>query len=202
MRHLPRHPLPPGPLFALFPLLLCASLLVFVLLAAGGCGGKPPENPDVKKFVEQTRRDFSRLDTRLAPLLGQTSPRRKVERALERFFSDAGALEGRSNLGIAVLDRDFNYIAGRKISENRSGPEQIQTRLTDFSYLEDLFESARSGIALRPLYFQDREILTACSTLGEDDPPGGYACLFYDAAAFARMWGFGKEAFVEIDFSR
>jgi hypothetical protein len=202
MRHLPRHSLPPQPSSALLPFLLLAGLLVVVLLAGEGCGDKPLENPNVKKFVEQTRRDFHRLDTRLAPLLGQALPRRKVDRALERFFNDPGALEGRKNLGIAVLDRNVTYLAGRKISENRSGPEPIQTRLTDFSYLGDLFESARSGITHRPLYFQDREIFTACSTIGGDDPPEGYACLFYDAAAFTRMWGFGKETFTQIDFSR
>jgi hypothetical protein len=156
----------------------------------------------VSRFVEQTRQDFHTLEKRLAPVLNRGGEGREVDEVVTGFFSDAGSMAGRENLGIAVLDGRMNYIAGRVLSEDRSGPEPIKTGLNDFSYLGDIFETARTEIAHRTLYFKGRQILTACSTIEAGGAPAAYICLFYDAGPFSRQFGFGKETFARIDFSR
>ena len=182
--------------------LFIGCLLFYLFFALAGCTRQPDRTPAVKRFVEQTRQDFQILEKRLAPVLDRNVRDRRVDEVVAGFFGDAGALAGRNNLGIAVLDAQMNYIAGRVLSEDRSGPEPIQTGLKDFSYLGDIFETARSGIAQQALYFKGRPILTACSAIGAGGDPAAYVCLFYDAQSLSRQFGIDKQTFVEIDFSR
>jgi hypothetical protein len=163
---------------------------------------EPPRSPAVNRFVKQTRQDFQTLEKRLAPVLDPDVRPRKVDEVVAGFLRNAATLAGRDNLGIAVLDGRMNYIAGRVLSEDRSGPEPIRTGLNDFSYLGDIFETARTKIAHRTLYFKGRQILTACSAIEAGGAPAAYICLFYDAESFSRQFDFGKKTFARIDFSR
>ncbi len=177
-----------------------ASILLAMLIAMAGCGQKQTGNPRVEKFVHQTRTDFVRLKRLLAPALARADRRRAVDEAVAEFLADAKARAGRTEIGIAVLDGAMNYIAGREWSRGETAAEPVSTSLSDFSYLEDLFRAARTGIAARALYFRGREILTVCSAVGSAENPRAFVCIFYDAEKFARKWEFGKKTFVKIDF--
>ena len=182
--------------------LLIGGYVFFLIFAFAGCPQKPEHDLEVKKFVELTRRDLQTLKNRLVPLLGQTDRSRKVDEAVRGFLNSADAMAGRSNLGIAVLDENMNYIAGRSISAEQPDTAPIQTSLRDFSYLNDLFHAAGDGIAHRPLYYQGREIFTVCSAIRSGEEASAYVCLFYDAEKFRRVFGFGKKVFAGVDFSR
>jgi hypothetical protein len=181
--------------------LFIAGIVFSVFIALAACTQKPEPTLEVKQFVELTRRDFQTLEKRLSPLLVQTDPGQKVDEAVKKFLSDPETMAGRPNLGIAVLDGDMNYIAGRSVSAKQPDAAPIRTSLSDFSYLKDLFKAAGKGIAQQPLYYQNREIFTVCSAIRAGEKADAFVCLFYDAKSFRRMFGFGEQVLAGIDFS-
>lgn len=181
---------------------VCKSVLtVLLLLALAGCGQEKASGPGVERFVDQTRKDFTHLTERLAPALASKQPALRTDAVLAGFLTDEGAMGGRSTLGIAVLNAQMNFIAGRLLSADAGRPRPIQIGLNDFSYLADLFKTADRRITPETLYFKGNQIFTVCRMI-DADRTKAFVCLFYDAAAFVRKWGFDQETFEKIDFGR
>lgn len=151
-------------------------------------------------FRTAVKSDFSLIEERLIDALAGDTSTVRIDRAIRRAFV-ALADRGRHGTGLAVLDGEMNYVAGRVMEDASPEGKPLDTALTDFSYLKSAFKGIESGrIVGTPLYYPHRKILAICKPIAAG-MTRGTACLFYDAAGLAETWGIGEDEFARIDFN-
>jgi hypothetical protein len=178
------------------------NLPAVVLLAwvAAACTAPPPLSRNAVAFRDAVRSDFSLIEENLVGALAGDAPGLRVDRAIRQAFG-ALAERGRRGTGLAVLDGEMNYVAGRVMGDADPEGKPLETALTDFSYLKSAFKGIESGQMVgTPLYYPKRKILAICKPLTAGGIRGT-VCLFYDAAGFSKTWGIGEEEFTRIDFN-